>query len=127
MGSPKGPLQYVVYHFSGHDFCHSAHSEGVCWVVGGPCDFSVSPNPFGLDFGTLDLGLTIVKTKCLLFIFIDNLRVNHMSNPGTVIIPLQDSIFSIFNLIIVSSSVQIDGFFGVFRLGLNFGLRFGAC
>ena len=95
--------------------------------MGSPCDFGVSPNPFGLDFGTLDLGLTIVKTKCLLFIFIDNLRVNHMSNPGTVIIPLQDSIFSIFNLIIVSSSVQIDGFFGVFRLGLNFGLRFGAC
>ena len=33
--------------------------------VGGPCDFSVSPSPFGLDFGTLDfgtsdLGLTIV-------------------------------------------------------------------
>ena len=32
---------------------------------GGPCDFSVSPSPFGLDFGTLDfgtsdLGLTIV-------------------------------------------------------------------
>ena len=31
---------------------------------GGPCDFSVSPSPFGLDFGTLDfgtsdLGLTI--------------------------------------------------------------------
>ena len=33
--------------------------------VGGPCDFSVSPSPFGLDFGTLDfgtsdLGLTII-------------------------------------------------------------------
>ena len=32
--------------------------------VGGPWDFSVSPSPFGLDFGTLDfgtsdLGLTI--------------------------------------------------------------------
>ena len=31
---------------------------------GGPCDFSVSPSPFGLDFGTLDFetsdsGLTI--------------------------------------------------------------------
>ena len=25
--------------------------------VGGPCDFSVSPCPFGLDFGTLDFGL----------------------------------------------------------------------
>ena len=29
--------------------------------VGGPCDFSVSPSPFGLDFGTSDSGLTI---KC---------------------------------------------------------------
>ena len=28
-------------------------------VVVGPCDFSVSPSPFGLDFGTLDFGLTI--------------------------------------------------------------------
>ena len=32
--------------------------------MGDPCDFSVSPSPFGLDFGsldfgTLDLGLTI--------------------------------------------------------------------
>ena len=24
--------------------------------VGGSCDFSVSPSPFGLDFGTLDFG-----------------------------------------------------------------------
>ena len=27
------------------------------WWGGGPCDFSVSPSPFGLDFGTLDFGL----------------------------------------------------------------------
>ena len=27
--------------------------------VGDPWDFSVSPSPFGLDFGTWDLGLTI--------------------------------------------------------------------
>ena len=37
-----------------------------CGGVGGPCDFSVSPSPFDLDFGTLDfgtldLGLTINK------------------------------------------------------------------
>ena len=25
--------------------------------LGGPCDFSVSPSPFGLDFGTLDFEL----------------------------------------------------------------------
>ena len=29
------------------------------WWGGGPCDFSVSQSPFGLDFGTSDLGLTI--------------------------------------------------------------------
>ena len=34
-------------------------------VVGGPCDYRVSPSPFGLDFGTLvfgtsDSGLTII-------------------------------------------------------------------
>ena len=28
-------------------------------VGGGLCDYCVSPSPFGLDFGTLDLGLTI--------------------------------------------------------------------
>ena len=27
------------------------------WGGGGPCDFSVSPSPIGLDFGTLDFGL----------------------------------------------------------------------
>ena len=25
-------------------------------MVGGPCDFSVSPSPLGPDFGTLDFG-----------------------------------------------------------------------
>ena len=39
---------------------------------GGPCDFSVSPSPFGLDFGTLDFGtsdsgLTIFKLYGVLF------------------------------------------------------------
>ena len=29
---------------------------------GGPCDFSVSPSPFGLDFGTSDSGLTIYSS-----------------------------------------------------------------
>jgi len=31
-------------------------SYGVGGGGGGPCDFSVSPSPFGLDFGTLDFG-----------------------------------------------------------------------
>ena len=34
--------------------------------VGGPCDYSVSPSLFGLDFGTMDFGtsdsgLTIIQ------------------------------------------------------------------
>ena len=42
-------------------------------VGGGPCDFSVSPSPFGLDFrtldyGTLDSGLTIIMD----FIFLSD-------------------------------------------------------
>ena len=38
----------------------------VGWV-GGPCDFSVSPSPFGLDFGNLDFGtsdLGLTKMSC---------------------------------------------------------------
>ena len=30
------------------------------WFFGGPCDYCVSPSPFGLDFGTSDSGLTIL-------------------------------------------------------------------
>ena len=35
LGSPRGPCQYVVYHFSGHDFWQVAHSggRGVSWLV----------------------------------------------------------------------------------------------
>ena len=45
-----------------------------CGGVGGPCDFSVSPSPFGLDFGTLDfgtsdLGLTIMFPHYYLLCF----------------------------------------------------------
>ena len=32
-------------------------SYGIVVGGGGPCDYSVSPSPFGLDFGTLDFGL----------------------------------------------------------------------
>ena len=34
------------------------------WWGGGPCDFSVSPSPFGLDFGTLDFGLGLDNISC---------------------------------------------------------------
>ena len=51
-------------------FCQSTPSclKVIGWWGGGggPCDFSVSPSPFGLDFGTLDFGtsdsgLTIIS------------------------------------------------------------------
>ena len=32
--------------------------------VGGPCDFSVSPRPFGLDFGTLDSDFGLGLDNC---------------------------------------------------------------
>ena len=58
---------------------------GVGWGgVGGPCDFSVSPSPFGLDFGTLDfgtsdLGLTIVKA-----LIIYHFSVSRIVDPAPV-------------------------------------------
>ena len=33
------------------------------WGGGGPCDFSVSPSPFGLDFWTSDFGLGLDKIQ----------------------------------------------------------------
>ena len=54
---------------------------GVGWGGGGPCDFSVSPSPFDLDFGTLDFGtsdsgLTIcIKQKVIIYFIVTvNLR-----------------------------------------------------
>ena len=52
---------------------------------GGPCDFSVSPSPFGLDFATLDFGTSdsglIIGEKfyvqCVSFSF------NHLTYPLT--------------------------------------------
>ena len=41
------------------------------------CDFIVSPSPFGLDFGTSDLGLTINRKKynfSRLLLLLDNLQ-----------------------------------------------------
>ncbi len=32
--------------------------QAAMWWGGGLCDYCVSPSPFGLDFGTSDLGLT---------------------------------------------------------------------
>ena len=57
----------------------------VGWGGGGPCDFSVSPSPFGPDFGTLnfgtsDLGLTIPSIQKSV-----NDRQTDMGNPKDAI------------------------------------------
>ena len=56
-------------------------------VGGGPSDYCVSPSPFGLyfgtlDFGTSDLGLTIMKSFLLssITIWLDMNVLNHMCN-----------------------------------------------
>ena len=36
-------------------------------MVGGPCDFSLSPSPFSLDFGTLDFGLGLDNSSFGIF------------------------------------------------------------
>ena len=55
-----------VYHDPGIETQHPRHLllcksyQWWCWGGGGgPCDFSVRPSPFGIDFGTSDSGLTI--------------------------------------------------------------------
>ena len=61
---------------------------GWWWWGGGPCDFSVSPSPFGLDFGTLDFGTSdsglticwmVVEVCWLFFIFSNFSRCSTLS------------------------------------------------
>ena len=57
-------------------------SYGVGGVGGGPWDFSVSPSPFGLDFGTrdfgtLDSGLTAIDQQDVLALFKLCIDVSH--------------------------------------------------
>ena len=60
-GGSSGPLLLLAFLYQPeHSFMLKSYGVG----GGGPCDFSVSPSPFGLDLGTLDfwtsdLGLTI--------------------------------------------------------------------
>ena len=54
----------------------------------GPCDFSVSPSPFGLDFGTLDFGTTDSGLTILYYTFMvyDNSSIDIISNPVNCLI-----------------------------------------
>ena len=58
--------------------------EAAMWWMGGPCDFSVSPSPFGLDFGTLDFGtLDSGLTITALDNFVLNGRTGRQTDRGT--------------------------------------------
>ena len=56
-GGHSEPLIQLALFYQSTPSCLKVMGGGG-WV-GGPCDFSVSPSPFGLDFGTSDSGLTI--------------------------------------------------------------------
>ena len=51
------PLLLLALFYQNTPLCLKVRSGG---VLGGPWDFSASQSPFGLDFGTLDSGLTII-------------------------------------------------------------------
>ena len=54
--------------------------------MGGPCDFSVSPSPFGLDFGSLDFGTLGIDNKSASVIHGDSyaLDVRLLNNNHTI-------------------------------------------
>ena len=52
-GGHSEPLLLLALFYQSTRSCLKVMGWG--WV-GGPCDFGVSPSPFGLDFGTLDFG-----------------------------------------------------------------------
>ena len=54
-GGHSEPLLLLALFYQSTPSCLKVRGWG--GVVGGPCDFSVSPSPFGLDFRTLDFGL----------------------------------------------------------------------
>ena len=53
-GDHSEPLLLLALFYQSTPSCSKVMGWGVGW--GGPCDFSVSPSPFNLDFGTLDFG-----------------------------------------------------------------------
>ena len=52
-GDHSEPLLLLALFYPSTPSCLKVMGGGCC---GGPCDFSVSPSPFDLDFGTLDIG-----------------------------------------------------------------------
>ena len=63
-GGHSEPLLLLVLPYQSTPSCLKVigWGGGVGWWGGGPCDFSVSPSPFGLDFGSLDFGLGLYNT-----------------------------------------------------------------
>ena len=52
-------LSHLALFYQSNPSCLKIRQLGGMGGVGVPCDFGVSTSPFGLDFGTLDSGLTI--------------------------------------------------------------------
>ena len=56
-GGHSEPLLLLALFYQSTPSCLKVRGGWVGWGgVGGPCDFSVSPSNFGLDFETLDFG-----------------------------------------------------------------------
>ena len=55
-GGHSEPLLLLALFYQSTPSCLKVRGWLVGWVGGGPCDSSVSPSPFGLDFGSLDFG-----------------------------------------------------------------------
>ena len=54
-GGHSEPLLLLALFYQGTPSCLKVRGWGG-GVVGGPCDYCVSPSPYGLDVWTLDLG-----------------------------------------------------------------------
>ena len=69
-GGHSEQLSFSALFYQSTPSCLKVLGGMVGWV-GGPCDYCVRPSPFGLHFGTLDLGLRtsdlgLTIGKCLL-------------------------------------------------------------
>ena len=58
-GGHSEQLLFFALFYQSNPSCLKVRQWGGMGGVGVPCDFGVSTSPFGLDFGTLDSGLTI--------------------------------------------------------------------
>ena len=75
-GGHSEPLLLLPLFYQSTPFCLKV--IGWWGGVGGPCDFSVSPSPFGLDFGNLDFGTSDLGLT--IFIFLSPVTLRSLSD-----------------------------------------------